>query len=335
MAACHRPHGKAHSVAVSRRAGTHSRRGVTLVEMLVAIAVIAILLAILVPAVLRVRESANRATCANNLGQLGMAALHFNDANRRLPPAFGFMPTVNIYNGGSALGPLFFHLLPFVEQQNLYESARYRPTSRPQQDFLLYTAGAVSKTPLPLFTCPSDPTIPSGGVNPATGYATGCYAANYLVFGNVNAVYVSSNAQGNAKIPDAFPDGASATILFAEKYAVSELPAAFSPDGKTYRGGCHWDYFQGDCNNPFVAYTINRPKWIAPNAIGPVNRTDPRDSRFQVQPPPKRCNPCLASTAHQTMNTGMADGSVRALTAEVSRAVWWALLTPAGHDMAD
>ncbi len=311
------------------------RSGVTLTEILVVIAIAAILIAILVPAVQKLRESANRTTCSNNLRQLGMAAQNCNATNGRLPPAFGFFPAASIYNGTSALGPVFFHLLPFVDQQALYQSARYRPSSSPQQDFLFYTANGVNKTPLPIFTCPSDPTRPGGGVNPATGYATGAYAANYLAFGTVNDDFASAGTQGKAKVPDSFPDGVSQTVLFGEKYAVSKLPAAFSPDGNAYAGGCHWDYFQADCNNPLFAYYLPRTKQIDANAVGPTSASDPRDSRFQVQPRPDRCDPCRPSTAHAAMNACMADGSVRQLTGDMSRFVWWALVTPAGRDIAE
>jgi prepilin-type N-terminal cleavage/methylation domain-containing protein len=322
------------TIARFRAAANPRRAGLTLIELLVVIAVVAILIALLVPAVQKVRESAHRTTCANNLRQLGLAAHNCNATYQRLPPAFGFFPSASVYNGSSALGPAFFHLLPFIEQQNLHKSARYKPVSRPQQDFIFYTATGVHKTPLAIFTCPSDPTTPGGGVNPATGYATGGYAANYLVFGTVDGNYASLAAQGKAKIPNAFPDGLSQTLLFAEKYAVSKLPAS-SSGGKSYVGGCHWDYFQADCNNPLFAYYTARPNILDPNAVGPKNSADPRDGRFQVQPAADHCNPCLPSTAHATMNACMADGSVRQLAPGMSALAWWALVTPAGKDSAE
>ena len=104
-------------------------------------------------------------------------------------------------------------------------------------------------------------------MNPATGYATGGYAANYVVFGTVDKGYLSVRAAGKASMPSSFPDGVSQTLLFAEKYAVSQLPGQFSPDGKSYAGGCHWDYFQADCNNPLVGYYTPHLGLIDPNAI--------------------------------------------------------------------
>jgi prepilin-type N-terminal cleavage/methylation domain-containing protein len=103
------------------------RSAVTLIELLVVIAIIGVLIGMLVPAVQRAREAAYRAECSNHLKQIALACHSFHDSYRCLPPSFGFFPRADIYNG-SALGPLFFHLLPFIEQQNLYRS---RVTSRP------------------------------------------------------------------------------------------------------------------------------------------------------------------------------------------------------------
>src|SRR5262245_63314857 len=105
------------------RSPTH-RRGFTLIELLVVIAIIAILIGLLIPAVQKVREAANKAKCKNNLKQMALAAVHCADTYNRLPPATGwypgFDPATNTGRGGR--GNVFFHILPYTEQQNVYQS---------------------------------------------------------------------------------------------------------------------------------------------------------------------------------------------------------------------
>src|SRR5215207_5859307 len=97
---------------------TAPRRGFTLIELLVVIAIIAILIGLLLPAVQKVREAANRIKCTNHLKQLGLAAHSYHDSQGHLPPVVGYYPPAS-----GAFGTCFFHLLPYLEQDPLFRTA--------------------------------------------------------------------------------------------------------------------------------------------------------------------------------------------------------------------
>lgn len=121
-----------------RHAATHRLSSAfTLVELLVVIAIIAVLIGLLVPAVQKIREAANRSVCENNLKQITLAVHNYHLVNKKFPP-----------HNGARQRCWLFQLLPYIEQNNTFAAA---PT------FALAQANsALFDTPIKTFVCAAD-----------------------------------------------------------------------------------------------------------------------------------------------------------------------------------
>lgn len=207
------------------------RAAFTLVELLVVIAIIGILIGMLLPAVQQVREAARRTQCANNMRQLGLAALNYESAFMNLPPGlendFRTVPSgysVGVFSWGT-------YLLPQLEQQNIYNVLNPQAGRLNQRVNAADGAAVVEalQKPLPMFRCPSDDsldiserTIP--GVTGGLGLSN--YVANNgsgrIMWKTIDNSVVNKTVTGafdgvRGKRVSEFVDGMSNSALFGER----------------------------------------------------------------------------------------------------------------------
>jgi hypothetical protein len=273
----------------------------------------------LLPAVQKVREAASRTVCQNNLKQVGLAVHHYNDSQGKLPPAWGT---------GNGVGTVFFCLLPYLEQDALFEVSRHDVNNWfPVQGGNQYASSAPMKT----FLCPADGSGPEAGLwargalaNEVGEWAWGNYGVNFQVFGKPGAGdNAAANMQGSARIPGTLVDGTSNTVLFAEKYK------------RCGSYGSLWGH--GAWNVPWMALfaygTADGSQGYSSNS-NPAGSVGP-GSKFLVQPTPwaTACDPSRAASPHAGgINLGLGDGSARFASAGLEPGLWWALCTPAGGE---
>jgi prepilin-type N-terminal cleavage/methylation domain-containing protein/prepilin-type processing-associated H-X9-DG protein len=159
------------------------RSGFTLIELLVVIAIIAILIGLLLPAVQKIREAANRMKCSNNMKQLGLACHNFHDTIGVIPPsrvASGGFPALgvppNAYQGWAVW------LLPYIEQDNVGKI--YNTTLH----FGHNSNRTAIQTQVKIFNCPSTPMTNRNAPTFSHGGFTisGAACADYTVFQKVD-----------------------------------------------------------------------------------------------------------------------------------------------------
>jgi prepilin-type N-terminal cleavage/methylation domain-containing protein/prepilin-type processing-associated H-X9-DG protein len=331
-----------------------NRKGFTLVELLVVIAVIGILIALLLPAVQAARESSRRAQCVNNLKQFGLAMHNYHDVFKALPPA-GFL------DAGLNPGPtgLFSadildwseqaRLLPYFEQQNLSNLFNFNLT----WDNPVNLAGALVS--VPIFKCPSD----SGMMIPA-GIGSQCnYYGNYgynILRGQPTWPQFAGTPNATMPAPNgAFPFGVA--VKFADIRDGLSQTAAFS------------EMITGDFNNGiitpasdnFVSYaspgpftpndaylmcmqvdttTLASQMWS--NTGAPWTSETGSNTVYVHAAPPNtqscgflmvsRFESCASSYHPGGVNLLLCDGSVKFVTNGVDLPAWWAIGSRSGGE---
>jgi prepilin-type N-terminal cleavage/methylation domain-containing protein/prepilin-type processing-associated H-X9-DG protein len=304
-------------------------RGFTLVELLVVMAIIAILISLLLPAVQKVREAAARTQCMNNLKQICLATIDAADTYRgRLPPGCGDYPVADPSQGSAdnGFGSTLFHILPWIEQNPLYKSCQVDPSTDgwrlPMGGYYSWAGNANWLAAPPIYVCPSDFTIADGLTD--IGVSCGSYCANDQVF------TVHMYSWGSArKYPAYITDGTSQTIFYTERYGEPTAQGGWSSTLPRY--GNTW--FEWSC------------VFATGDASGP-------QSRFLYLPTLAYCDSTLSGTYQGSnpspyticmtyavtphtggINTAFGDGSVHFINQGCSGNTWWALCTPNANDL--
>ncbi len=284
----------------------------TLMELLVVLAIIAVLIGLLLPAAMRIREAAARLSSKNNLKQIVLATHNFGDAHS------GTLPSLAGHTR-PGFNSMYVDILPYLEAENIYS------------EFLSATNGRSNRFTIKVFLSPADPT--TGATGSADGKTS--YGANAQLF------------IGEPSLTRSVPDGTSSTIAFAEHYAVcgisefswfiefsAEFPDPFHPPQTVV---LHRASF-ADNGARVLQYRPSGDTFVYrdvyPITVGDPPTTSGSDPQatFQVRPSSSNCDWRVPQTPHSVLLAAYADGSVRTVDHRISNSVFWSLVTPDGGE---
>lgn len=303
----------------------HLRNGLTLIELLVVIGLIALLAALLLPAIQSARESARRLQCENHLHQIGLAINNYASQTNCLPPA-------------NTRGLSFFvPLLPALEQTNLYNSINF--SAGP---FLFHSPGGgmlsnqtVAQTQLGLLLCPSDFRL--GSLTAVTNYAGN---AGYGFDNGESRENGAFKATGSVSFPS-ISDGTSNTVAVSE-WVIGSSGARVDPLSFTFVTPKidSFDVFSSTCQTLDIA---TAPTW----GLGKgdrwlngylqktlYNHDQPINGHTCINAGYYAMSSWTAASRHPGgMNTLFVDGHASFLKQSTSPSVWRALGTRSGGEV--
>lgn len=331
------------------------RTGFTLVELLVVIAIIAILIGLLLPAVQKVRESANRLKCQNNLKQIGVAIHHYENTNGVYPPSMWHTPgTVFGTNNGS--WSIHGRILPYLEQGNAYVKVDLNMA----WDAQLSTG--VPQTRIPAYFCPSE----INNVVRTNAGAPYVYPQTYGFNFGTWFVYDPGTGTGgdgmffpNARLTTASViDGLSNTLCATEVKAFTPyvrnttdpgpVPPALPTDVAPWTVGGqmklgpslnqntgHTEWPDGRVHHSGVT-TAFTPNTVVPLTVSGIKYDIDYNSRQEGSHAMQLTYAAITARSFHVggVNALSMDGSVRSINNNIALSIWRALGTRAGAEVA-
>ena len=273
------------------------RSGLTLIEILIVIAIIAIIISLVAPAVLYARNLSIQLKSKNNLFSLCLASQQRADMHR------GQLPTcLHDPSDRDTLATVHYSLLLYLDGGKGYSEHLF--------DENFYPSGYS----FPMFVSPADFTLSE------IGHSRVCsYPANAQVFGR------------KANLNSSFSDGPSRTVLFSEHYAnCNNRIFHYESNQYLHEARSHRRATFADAGIPgFPTYgdvfpaPFSFPQGTVPSVPGKT---------FQVRPSLADCDPTIPQTPHSALLCGFADGSVRTVGQGVSENVFWSAITMNGGE---
>jgi prepilin-type N-terminal cleavage/methylation domain-containing protein len=316
------------------------RSGFRLIELLVVIAIIAILVGLLLPAVQKVRDSANRTVSQNNLKQLALATTMFTQATGSFPTYYGpsnWPPT--------STGCALFQLLPYIEQDLIYEASYgeviYTSGSYTYDyGFKAFLAGNANPNPIKTFIAPNDYTA-------VDQTAPSSYLPNSGVFeSNMNFTTMTDGTSNTICMAEGFAKcgtGYNYNYSYTDNYTTP--PTLWTETSSEYfgRGGWNYDSYSGKSFNDSFSIVYNPPPPAAPTSVTetfslienlyPFFEPGYSGTAFQVNPTAGNCQYYQAQAySNSGLQVSLCDGSVRNVSPTVSIATFQAATTPANGD---
>jgi prepilin-type N-terminal cleavage/methylation domain-containing protein/prepilin-type processing-associated H-X9-DG protein len=313
------------------------RRGFTLIELLVVVAIIAILIGLLIPAVSKVKESANKSSCSNNLKQLGLALATYHNTYNQFPPGQFNALTTNSPAWNRACWIHF--LLPNIDQGNLYNVYALVGNSTNQTMASVAGNGVVINT----LICPSDGNSPKLIARDAgTTFTTSNGAvintqgmhANYVgcsgntFFGQMTGLNGVFYVQSMTK-QSSITDGQSTTLILSEILVVPDVPSLAAGSGGNDMRGRYCNSWEG--NNLFS--TLYLPNTSIPDVQGYDGISKTYAPFTKGAYPGGLANNLSARSNHLGGVNGLfVDGHVTLIPNNINLAVYQALGTIAGGE---